>query len=273
MLRNRTTGLHSSFNQNTGFMSNRQDFEKKIAVIMEIADNQVKVPYIPIDIFIQEAEFTHYWAEEDKEELTRVGLAAGIIEDIPARAGACREAQSRWNKTYNKRRDAEKEWKKKAPEAYDMRNSLLHDFRFAYRDDAHLRNRVSAVGKKQGHSDMIQDLNDLAVLGKSNPAPLYAIGFKMALLDEASQISDEMATLLAQVYGERTSASKSKKIRDKAYTHLKEAVDTVRQYGKFVFWRDPTRLKKYCSAYIRKRRRNQAKSRKSGPTKDSKESM
>jgi hypothetical protein len=99
---------------------------------------------------------------------------------------------------------------------------------------------------------MIQDLYNLAILGKNNPEPLKAIGFDMSMLDEALQVSDEMADLLARANGEKRSDHMSKLIRDKAYTHLKEAVDEVRDCGKYLFWRNEERYKGYCSAYMRR---------------------
>ena len=41
-------------------------------------------------------------------------------------------------------------------------------------------------------------------------------------------------------------------MRDKAYTHLKQAVDEVRECGQYVFWRNEARLKGYSSRYFRK---------------------
>jgi len=44
----------------------------------------------------------------------------------------------------------------------------------------------------------------------------------------------------------------AKKIRDQAFTHLKEAVDYIREYGRYVFWRNPARLKGYRSDHLRR---------------------
>ncbi len=249
-------------------MSNKKDYEEKIGIIRTIPDEEVKSPYIPVDIFIQEGEAAYYWANKDRVELSRAGLDEEIIDDVPKRAGACREAQSRWNRMFNQQKDAEMEWKLKSPVAYDLRNNLLHDFRFAYRKDSYLSSRVSAIGEDAGHSDMIQDLNDLSVLGKANPEPLKAIGFDMSLLDEAARISDEMANLLTKVNGERKSSNTARIIRDKAYMHLKEAVDEIREYGKYVFWRDEERLQKYSSEYTRKINQRRSKPEEPESTED-----
>lgn len=96
---------------------------------------------------------------------------------------------------------------------------------------------------------MIQDLNDLSVLGKNNPAPLQAIGFDLGKPDVAAATSDAMANLLAMANGDRASQSETKKIRDKAFAHLKESVDQVRDAGKYLFWKNENRYKGYVSKY------------------------
>ena len=46
-----------------------------------------------------------------------------------------------------------------------------------------------------------------------------------------------------------------KQLRDKSYTHLKEAVDAIRDCGRFVFWKDEKRSKGYASDYLRQNRK------------------
>jgi len=54
----------------------------------------------------------------------------------------------------------------------------------------------------------------------------------------------------ASVYSE--DYLEAKKIRDQAFTPLKEAVDKIRKCGQFVFWRNPGRVKGYRSNYLRR---------------------
>jgi hypothetical protein len=67
-----------------------------------------------------------------------------------------------------------------------------------------------------------------------------------------------MAALFAAATGDRIDLSESKKIRDKAYTHLKEVVDEVYAYGQYVCRDDDERLKGYRSNYLRRLRLKQA---------------
>ncbi|MCT4644733.1 MAG: hypothetical protein N4A74_07090 [Carboxylicivirga sp.] len=62
--------------------------------------------------------------------------------------------------------------------------------------------------------------------------------------------------MLNTINGERDENSKPlKEMRDRAYIYLKEAVDQICEYGKYVFWEDEDRLEKYASEYYRKLRK------------------
>ncbi len=102
---------------------------------------------------------------------------------------------------------------------------------------------------------MIQDLNDLAVLGKTNPEPLTLINFDVTKLDTAATMADEMAVILAAANGDKQKDSESKTIRDKAYTYLKVVLDEVRETGKYVFWKNQDRYIGYTSQYWKKKNR------------------
>jgi len=239
-------------------MSNKEAYETKLPEITAIADDQVKTPTsIPVDAYVQEAENLYDWCQDDREALTAKGLNWELVEDIPLRAGALSRAESLWFKERFTREEAEKMWKEKSPFAYKLRDDLLKDFRFAYRKIDDLTGKVRAIAEGNTHADMLQDLNDLVAIGEGNPEPLAAINFDMSLLDQADQTADEMAALLAAATGERIDYSESKKIRDKAYTHVKEVVDEVYAFGQYVFRDNDERLKGYRSTYLRRLRLKQ----------------
>lgn len=235
-------------------MANLDDYNAKLAEIQAIANEDVTDPGIPVAIALQEAENLYHWSLDDADKLSVVGIERSQIEDLPVRAGACREAQSIWNKDYRSQQEAQKEWTIQAPEAYDFRNDLLASLRFAYRNNDALLSRVRAITDGTGHADMIQDLNDIAVLGRENPEPLTAISFELTLLDRAAIRADELADLLAEANGDKADPNEAKIIRDKAYMYLKVLVDDIREAGKYVFRKDSKRLKGYSSQYRRMHR-------------------
>ncbi|MCD6376069.1 MAG: hypothetical protein J7L94_11125 [Caldisericaceae bacterium] len=239
-------------------MGNIDDYNARLSDIQAIPDEETREPDIPVDVALQEAENLHHWSLDDAVTLAVVGITTDMINDLPVRAGACREAQSIWNKDYRSQQEAQKEWAEQAPEAYDFRNDLLASLRFAYRKDDALLSRVSAITDGSGHADMIQDLNDIAVLGRENPEPLTAIGFDLTQLDRAATLADELADLLAEANGDKADPNESKIIRDKAYTYMKALVDEIREAGKYVFRNNKNRLKGYSSEYWRKLHRKQS---------------
>lgn len=230
-------------------MSNAEDFTAAQAEIEAIPDDKIKSPGLPIDIFLQEAENLYQWCQDDKDKLTAAGLDWPLVEKLPGFCGALRQAESMWFKDRFSREEAEKQWQEESPTAYDLRNQLLHDFHFAYRKSPDLAGRVSQIAEGSGHADMIQDLNDLAELGKDNSDALSAIGFDIAQLDIASTTSAEMADLLSKATSDRGDNNQARVIRDKAFTLLKQAVDEIRDCGQYVFWRDAQRYKGYVSQY------------------------
>jgi hypothetical protein len=233
-------------------MSNADDFVAVQPQIEAIPDAKALPPSLPVNVFLQEAENTHHWCQDDKDKLEAANLDWTIVDNVPILCGALRETESRWFKDRFSREEAEREWREKSPTAYDLRNQLLHDFHFAFRKTEDVDNRVSQIAEGNGHADMIQDLNDLAVLGKANTTPLTQIGFDLTLLDTAATLSDEMADLLSRATSDRADNNQARVIRDKAFTLLKQTVDEIRDCGQYIFWRDPQRYKGYVSQYNKK---------------------
>ena len=236
-------------------MKNVDDYNKKIEVIKTITDDQIKVPNsIPIGIYIQEAEYLYSWCQDDKEELTSKGLDWTVVEDLPIRCGALREAESNWHQAKFLRREAENIWVRELSKGYDLRNEIAHHFYYAFQDSPSLLIKVKKFLKGTTHAEMIQCLNNLSVLGCYNQELLSKIGFDFTLLDLAAQKSDELSTKKKAASWESKDYLEPKKIRHQAFTYLKEAVDLIYDYGRYVFRKDSARLKGYRSNHLRKKR-------------------
>ncbi|PWD99592.1 hypothetical protein [Marinilabilia rubra] len=233
-------------------MSNSQDYQAKLADAKAISGDQIQTPYMPAGIYVQEAEDLARWATKDLAQLAASGLSEHYVTDIPARAGALREVQSMWAEERRDQKDAEKEWKLKAPLAYEYRDDMIDTLRYAFRKNESLLMNVSKIADGSGHADMIQDLNDSAVLARSNPEAMQAIGVDESFWQKGAQLSDEMADLRARANGEKYADNKTKELRDQMYTLLKQAVDEVKDCGKYVFRKDKDRLQGYYSRYNQK---------------------
>lgn len=249
-------------------MTNTTEFQSELSAIQSIPLDAVKKPLMPIRQYIYEAEFLHRWSQADRPLLEKAGLDLSLLDAILNRAGALREAESLWSLERFSREDAQKEWEEQSPAAYALRDKLLRDMRFAFRRDDALLARVADIADGAGHVDMLQDLNDLALLGRTQLVALAGLGVDEALLDQAAALADQLTTLLASAAGERKEGNSARQLRDQAYTHLKAAVDEVRDFGQYVFWDNAIRRDGYFSDYTRRAnarsQRNRAEANKTG---------
>jgi len=234
------------------------DYDAKLAQILSIPLDAIKKPNLPVRIALQEAENLTHWCQADKDALIGAGFDWALVEDLPQRIGALRQAESRWFSERFSREESQKRWELESPQAYALRDQLLRAMRYAYRHDEALLKRVAEITAGSGHADMIQDLNDIAALGREFSEPLVAINLDLAELQRAAAISDAMASLLAVVHGERADSNSARIIRDQAFSLLKQAVDELRACGQYALWDNEARRDGYYSDYQRSSRRNRS---------------
>jgi hypothetical protein len=238
----------------------------ELEIVNSLSSDQIKVPTQPVDVYIQEAENLLKWCTPDKETLLAKGLTPYYFDAMPFALAICRDAQASWAAEQKIKSDAAKAWQEQAPAAFVLRNQLLADFRYAFRNDTDLLKSVALIAEGSSNADMIQDLADLAALGNKNPAPLAAINFSNEKLTTASNLSSSLAVILAESNGDQNSENTTFLFRNKAYTHLKTLVDEIKACGKYAFRDDKARRKGYKSEFWRKKYINRAKAQKKEKT-------
>lgn len=230
----------------------KADFETLQAQIEAVDPNTVLTPNLPIDTALQEAEDLYQWTQSDKEALTGNGLNWELVESLQGLAGACRHLQSLWQLESNMKDGAQKEWEIAGKAAFEMRDDTITTFRYAFRKEEDLIQKLSEIDEGFTNADMVQDLSDLAAMGKANTTLLEAMNYDLAQLDVLAAKAEAMGTLLAQANGDRFAENETLVKRNQAYTLLKEAVDEIRDCGKYTFRKNPDRAKGYSSAYGRR---------------------
>jgi len=230
-------------------MSSTSDYNELLPQIQSIPSVKALRPTMPVDVYLQEAEDLYLWCLADQDALVGAGLDVTLINELPVRAGACREAQSLWVINRRMRNHTSVDWKLCLSEASDLRSQILHAFRYAFRTHDDQLAGIGEIAKSNSRSAIVQDLNDLSVLGNSNLDLLKAIRMDIALLETASLKSYQMGDMAGFINSVRRRKSEAKLIRNKAFAHLKEAMDKIRHCGKYVFWQNTDRMHGYSSNY------------------------
>lgn len=232
-------------------MSDLTAYETALAQANDLKESELRALNIPMDFFIHESLRLYEWAGEDRAALEASGLDWKIVENLTLFAAALRHAQGLWTSERFQSEEAQRTWSARSPEAYELKSTLMHVFRFAFRKRPDLLRVVDMIAAGSGHVDMLQDLKDLSVAGRRNLSLLSAVGFDPTLLNRCETLAGELGMVYAEARNERVSYRQAKRVRDAMATLLKQTVDEVREYGQFVFWRDEQRRKGYTSEYHR----------------------
>ncbi|MCP4221584.1 MAG: hypothetical protein GY765_43570 [bacterium] len=235
-------------------MSNSEDLNLILIALEDIPSNSVSSPTVPVTACIQEAEDLAVWCVDDRVPLEAAGLDWGVAEEIPTRAGALRHAESLWSMAIREDDEDAAQWVEESAKAIDYRAVLLHRLRFAFSDHPKLLVKLREVSRGNKQRELMQALSRLSVIGNNHLDLLAAVGITPSELEVADRYSDELAVRLAASKKSEKELTGKRLLRDRAYLYLKEGVDKVRKYGRFLFWRTPERLVGYVSEYFRQYR-------------------
>ncbi len=227
----------------------KQDFESIKPQLEAIPWKEVKTPKMPVGTLLQEAFDLYEWAKDDEQALLRAGLDKNLLHELPVRARALRHIQSQWSKVLAGDVEDMQKWKEAKGPAIRLRSELLHALQFACRgDDSGILKSLREIKKGNSKADLIQDLNDLSVVGQSHRKSLEEVGYDPTNLDRASQMCTELGILSAKA--DIRDVRDIKYMRDRAAVYLRLAVKEVRTVGRFAFRGDSKRLQGYQHRYF-----------------------
>eukprot|EP01029_Cantina_marsupialis_P024240 TRINITY_DN617_c4_g1_i1.p1 TRINITY_DN617_c4_g1~~TRINITY_DN617_c4_g1_i1.p1 ORF type:complete len:248 (-),score=21.47 TRINITY_DN617_c4_g1_i1:170-913(-) len=208
---------------------------------------------MPVNVLVREAIDMSRCARVDIKALTGINYTIEKVVDVELRAKACQDAESLWLEENHCANTAEESWAVLRDEVNEAKFETIHTFKYAYRDDANVLAALAAVSEGASHADALQDLSDLVVIGKKHSEPLEAINYDLTKLDALAKLGQDASDALAIANEHRLRGSEAKVYRDKAYTYLKEGFDELRAAGKFLFHKNPKKLKGYVSRYWKKK--------------------
>lgn len=236
-------------------MSHTTAYDRLLDAISKIPETELRSATMPMSVFLQEAEDLYHWCQQDHKKLLDAGLDWELVDGLPDRIDATREAHARWTRIRFTDEGARQRYYALAPESYELREDLVHSLRYALRSDAASSMTLEKIAVGRGGKDVIDDLIDLAQLAKDNSDTFDAIGASPTLRERAETRGGELSSLVAEQFRAQDAAPGQRLIRDQAYTYLRRLVDEIRACGQYLFWREPARVRGYESDYSKHARR------------------
>lgn len=216
------------------------------------ADAVHESPYPPHSM-VGEANALYEVAQKYRGALLAVGLDERFIDDLPKRTQALAGAQAARAMVPDAKRSAEELAIEE--EAYKVRNELHAAGRYATRKNPQAQSALDKISEGTGFDDGIQDLKDLSLFCDTYTAEMKSVG---VALPEMSKRALELAGAFEQQLAKRRTASDAERdatnLRDRAATHLYDAMTEIRSAGAFAFRNDPSILPLFRSAYRRRHR-------------------
>ncbi|MFA8436231.1 MAG: hypothetical protein ACEPOZ_17080 [Marinifilaceae bacterium] len=234
-------------------MSQRSCYEEELEAMLSIPPEEVKVPQMPVGTFIQEAIDLRLWAEDDREQFLALGLELTFLDALPSRVNALIYAQGEWHNELCSRDPFWKQWQEEYSLAQELYRQLMSSFRFAFRNRPDLRKFLNSLAQGRSKQYFAQKLINLAILGWDQKELLQSVSFDLNLLDQAHATGTRIGKLVATANSLHKRNSKNKELRNRAYTHLKCAMDQVRDMGKYVFRKNQYRRQGYYSPFQQQR--------------------
>ena len=230
-------------------ISSEGAYTKHFDTFTAIQEKDTETPKMPREDVIGEAEELKVTAFEDNVALIDASIDPKYIKTIDERIGAYSHASSLHETSLYAKSDALQKWKELEDEAYEFKWELIHALRFAVRKNPDQLKLVKKIAEGRGRRDLSVDFKDINVLGRKNKEALTEINFDFSKLEKAGKMHDSLCDLLADANTTPEEIAEAKTAAYQAYTWLKEAVDEIREYGQFRFWKDEDRLNRYKSDY------------------------
>jgi hypothetical protein len=212
-----------------------------------------KITSIPIACLIQEANDLYLFCKNDKEALVRDGLDWNEVEMLPVLLEGCTDAEAEYQLYKDKSQSEIVKLEKLVIRCRKLRTFISEKLRAASELGGNFL-AVPSYRKRWSRVELIQDLNDLAVIGKDHNEILQSLSFDLTNLDLAANLSVELSEKMVDVIISKPSESPQKANRDKLKQELFILIARIRTVGKSAFIDNPLRRKVYACEYLREKK-------------------
>jgi hypothetical protein len=226
----------------------KQEFDR----FMSIPDDKTYSLTMPHDEAAAEAERVLALVEQDMAKHRAAGVKSEYLDTLNSRVGAFIWSLVQVDTYVELKMSTEATWREKKKEAEDLRLLLIRAFLWAFREDPKLLGVVENIKQGKGDRDLILDLLAEYKLGKENIPLLQAINLELALVDQSQTLYNEMVQLYTGMQINPEEVREMNRIRNKAWTHLKIALDEIYEAGRFIYPPGHERHELYYNDYLRR---------------------
>ena len=226
-------------------------YDERLPILMAIPKKDVVALTMPPEEASAEAARMDVVVKRDRVQLLAKGVDQEYIDTFGARAGALIYSIAAIDAIINNAEGAKEQWGKKKPIAIKVRELLIVGLAWALRNDKDAIKSLERIKTGQGNKDLVGDLLALNILGSQFPELLKNHGVSLELLEQAKVLNTELNQILAHCKVDPDVYSEQVNICNRAWTHIKEALDDIYQAGKFAFMDDPEKAGQYSIDYYK----------------------
>ena len=212
---------------------------------------EVRSPDQPIDIYFQETDdlLAHVEANGLRPLLVDEGLNEGVFDEIAAALAAARQAQTEWTLLNDREKPTDQQ--ELEVKGYALRARAVKKARFTLRKDKSAQTTISNIVEGEGLADLVQDLDDLAKLIEDR-ADEFARNRNFDAAKAKADMTETARAIRGGLSGFRMNPAQTKAVdlRDRAWTHLDDLVDDLREAGRAAT--DGVAARGFGSAYNRR---------------------
>jgi hypothetical protein len=209
--------------------------------------NKTIYPKICIASIVQHANDIVFACRNDRTELEKAGLHWEDVELLATLLVKCSEADADWQIQKGKSVSATTNHKKYLQECRNLRSRLAANIRDALKI-LELDIKLPGYKKWWVQCDLVQDLNDLAVMCRINHEQFAKTCFDFELAEKAAVTSKELSKSMADLIISRDyHLPQHQKHHTAIYKELYDLIKKVSLYGRKAFRDDPLRKKNYHS--------------------------
>ena len=236
-------------------MADQAELERLLPVLNSFTLKEVRIPDMPVDQALKEAEIMLAAATEDAPKFTEVGFNVALIEDLATSIGVLQFSQAQLTAALGEVKELTKKWTEQSPVVFEQRVDLLAAATYALRNLPDTAKALKKIREGNSDYDKLCDLKALAELGRKYQSHFEAINFDVASFDTATVKADELSSLYAKAFIEKNTVG-LKDIRDRAFTYMRKLMGEVLEVAEYVLRKDKERMDFYYSSYRSRQRKS-----------------